>query len=109
MMLTWSLPVDRIDLSDRPDLARAQARKLHGPKPRFRQRRAAFIRRERPQKRLHGGPIPARGHQREIVMLLRKRNEAEPRGMRDRRDRDPPVSTMLRNRRRNRIVRARLI
>jgi hypothetical protein len=48
------------------------------PKSRLRQRRTALFRCQCIQKRLHRGPQFARTYQREIVMLLGERNEAEP-------------------------------
>src|SRR5258708_7345033 len=48
---------------------------LHLPKSRLLQRRAAFFRRQRLQKRLHRRAIFPRRHQREIIMLFGERNK----------------------------------
>src|SRR5215475_1559530 len=70
---------------------------------------AARLRRQRIQKSLHGRPLLARFHQREVIMLLGIGNETQPRCMRDRRNGHAPVGAMLRHGSRHRIVRARLV
>ncbi len=84
-------------------------RSLRGPKSRLRQRRAAFLRRQCLQKRLYRRALFARRYQREIIMLFGKRNEAQARGVRDRRDGHAPVGALLRHGGCDRVMRARLI
>src|SRR5580692_6820371 len=55
------------------------------PETRLRQRRAALLRGQRIEKRLHRRARFARGHHCKIVMLLGERDEAEACGFRDRR------------------------
>src|SRR5712672_201471 len=79
------------------------------PNARLHQRRAALLRRQRPEKRLHGGALFARRHQREIIILFGKRDEAEAGGVGDRRDGHAPIGAMLRHGRGHRVMRTRLI
>src|SRR4030088_3111981 len=75
------------------------------PKARLHQRRAALLRRQRPEKRLHGGALFARRHHREIIILFGKRDEAEAGGVGDRRDGHAPIGAMLRHGRGHRVMR----
>src|SRR6266478_7598067 len=79
------------------------------PKPRLYQRRAAFLRRQRLEKRLHGGALFARRHQREIIVLFGQRNEAEAGGGGDRGDGHAPIGAMLRHGGGHRVMRTRLV
>ena len=51
----------------------------------------------------------ARGDQRKIIVLFGKRNKAQLRRMRDRRDGHAPIGATLRHRGCDRIMRARLV
>src|SRR4051812_40404794 len=79
------------------------------PEPSPCQCRAAFIRRQRVEKGLHGGSLLARRHQRKIIMLVGKGNETQVRRMGHRRDGHAPVGAMLRHGCGDRVMRARLI
>src|SRR5260370_17063650 len=83
--------------------------RLSRPEARLRQRRATLLGGECLQKCLHRGTLLARRHQREIIMLFRHRNEAQPRSLPARRNGHAPVGAMLRHRGCDRVVRARLI
>src|SRR5262245_13405281 len=70
--------------------------RLCRPESGTRQRSPAFVGGECVQEGLHRRTLLARRHEREIIMLLGERNEAKIRGMRDRRNGDTPIGTMLR-------------
>src|SRR5437763_15880337 len=58
---------------------------------------------------LHGGALPFRLDQQEIVVFRRERQELEAVHARHRLDRDAPVGAALRDRGRDRVVRLRLV
>src|ERR1700741_10950 len=74
------------------------------PKSSLHQRGASFVRGERVEKRLHRRPVPARRHQRKIIVLFGKRNKAELGRMRDRRDGHAPIGATLRHRSCDRVM-----
>ncbi len=81
-----------------------------GPKPiRPSSARSGLPAAEQSPQRCDGGAIPARRGDREVVVFGAQRTEAQPLGARDRLDRNAPVRALLRDRRRHRVVRARLV
>src|SRR3954465_935789 len=73
------------------------------------QRGARFVRTECGEKGLYRRTLLARRHQREVIMFLRERNEAEADRMGDRRNGHAPVDAVLCDRRGHRVVRAWLV
>ena len=79
------------------------------PESDLQERGASFVRGERVEKHPHRRPVPARRHQRKIIVLFGKSNKAEIGRMGDGRDNQPPIGAALRHRCCDRVVRTRLI
>src|SRR5690348_4606010 len=93
--------------SDR--IVRAGIRSSRWPESGALQSRAGLLRGKRVKKRPYRRPVLAYGHERKVIVLLGKGDEAEIVSPRDRGDRHAPVGAMLRHRCCDRVVRTRLI
>ena len=65
------------------------------PEARPHELRASFVRRKRLQEGLHRWTLLPRQYKCEIIMFFRERNESEAHFLRDRRDGDAPVGSVL--------------